>query len=293
MLAYVQSYGVVNTAATARCYNALGRMPQILRSKNLATKFRILLEMASRQPNVQQKAVAAKLGITSQAVSEYVKELMRDGWLGSQGRSRYKVTREGVDWILRMTRELHSYTSFVSKVVSDISTSTAIADSDLSAGQSVSLHMKDGLLFASALISDKGARGRTVSEARRGEDIGVSNVEGVIGLKMGEVTIGKVPNVQGGGSRDTDLARLKAEVEKADLVGVVGVEALVALKNAGARPDYRYGVREAAIEAASCGLSFLVLCAEDEVPGLAQRLEEQGLEYKMLNLAMGREKLRQ
>lgn len=293
MLAYVQSYGVVNTAATARCYNALGRMPQILRSKNLATKFRILLEMASRQPNVQQKAVAAKLGITSQAVSEYVKELMRDGWLGSQGRSRYKVTREGVDWILRMTRELHSYTSFVSKVVSDISTSTAIADSDLSEGQSVSLHMKGGLLFASALISDKGARGRTVSEARRGEDIGVSNVEGVIGLKMGEVTIGKVPNVQGGGSRDTDLARLKAEVEKADLVGVVGVEALVALKNAGARPDYRYGVREAAIEAASCGLSFLVLCAEDEVPGLAQRLEEQGLEYKMLNLAMGREKLRQ
>ncbi len=293
LLAYVQGYGVVNTTATARCYNVLGHMPQILRSKNLATKFRILLQIAATQPNVQQKAVAAKLGITSQAVSEYVKELMGDGWLDSQGRSRYKVTREGVDWILRMARELHSYTSFVSKVVSDISTSTAIAESDLSAGQSVSLHMKDGLLFASSLRSERGARGTTVSEARKGEDIGVSNVEGVIGLKVGEVTIGKVPNVQGGGSKDTDLARLKVELEKADLVGVIGVEALVALKNTGTRPDYRYGVREAAVEAASCGLSFLVLCAEDAVPGLAQRLEEQGLEYKMLNLAMGREDLRQ
>ncbi len=268
-------------------------MPQILRSKNLATKFRILLEIASRQPNVQQKAVAAKLGITSQAVSEYVKELMRERWLDSQGRSRYQVTREGVDWILKMTRELHSYTSFVSKVVSDISTSTAIASSDLSAGQSVSLYMKDGLLFASALVSQKGAKGTAVSDAKKGEDIGVSSVEGVIGLKMGELTIGKVPNVRGGGSRDADLSRLKAEAKKADLVGVIGIEALVALKSTGMRPDYSYGVSDAAVEAASCGLSFLVLCVEDEVAGLAQKFEEQGLEYKMLNLAMGRRDRRQ
>ena len=113
-------------------------MAQILQSKNLATKFQIMVEIAAHQPNIQQKDIAPRLGITSQAVSEYVKELIKDGWLSSKGRSRYNVTKEGVDWILQMSRQLHSYAWFVSKAVADISTTTAIADSDLSVGQPVS-----------------------------------------------------------------------------------------------------------------------------------------------------------
>ena len=84
-------------------------MADVLRSKNLATKFQILLEIAANQPNIQQRDVAARLNITSQAVSEYVRELISDGWLSSQGRSRYRVTREGVDWILKMARQLQGY----------------------------------------------------------------------------------------------------------------------------------------------------------------------------------------
>lgn len=259
-------------------------MAEVLRSKNLATKFQILLEIAANQPNVQQKHIAGKLDITSQAVSEYVKELIKDGWLSSQGRSRYRVTREGVDWILRMARQLHSYSSFVSKVVSDISTSTAIADEDLAVGQPVSLYMRSGLLFASGAVDDKGASGVAVSGARKGEDVGVSNVEGVIKLDMGKVTVGKVPNVQEGGSKGTDLVRLKREVDRAKLVGVIGVEALVALKQIEVKPDYVYGVKEAAIEAAYCGLPFLVVCAEDGVSALVQKLEEENLNYEIVDL---------
>jgi len=265
-------------------------MAQVLRSKNLATKFQILLEIAANQPNVQQKDIAGKLDITSQAVSEYVKELMKDGWLSSQGRSRYRVTREGVDWILRMARQLHSYSSFVSKVVSDISTSTAIADEDLAVGQAVSLYMKDGLLFASSIVNGEGARGIAVSGAKKGADVGVSSVEGVIKLDMGKVTVGKVPNVREGGAEGTDLARLKGEVDRAKLVGVIGVEALVGLKQIEVKPDYVYGVREAAIEAAYCGLPFLVVCAEDGVSALLQRLEEENLNYEIVDLKKDRQR---
>jgi len=263
-------------------------MVQILQSKNLATKFQMLLEIAANQPNIQQKDIAKKLNITSQAVSEYVKELITDGWLSSQGRSRYRVTREGVDWILRMARQLQSYSSFVGKVVADISISTAIADSDLSVGQPVSLHMKEGLLFASNIVSNEGARGVAVSEAKKGEDVGVSNVEGVIKLKTGRVTIGKVPNVQSGGSRNTDLARLKEEVGEEVLVGAIGAEALVVLKQVDIKPDCLYGVREAAIEAAYSGLPFLVICAEEGVSTLVQRLEEEGLDYRIIDLEAGK-----
>jgi putative transcriptional regulator len=259
-------------------------MAQILKSKNLATKFQIMVEIAAHQPNIQQKDIAPRLGITSQAVSEYVKELIKDGWLSSEGRSRYKVTKEGVDWILQMSRQLHSYAWVVSKVVADISTTTAIADSDLSVGQAASLYMKDGLLLASKVISDKGAKGTAITAAKKGQDVGIGNVEGVIKLEPAEVMIGKIPNVQDGGSRSTDLARLEKEVKEARLVGVVGTEALVASMQIGIKPDYVHGVREAAIEAAYCGLPFLIICSEDKVSILVQRLEEETLDYEIVDL---------
>jgi len=259
-------------------------MAQILKSKNLATKFQIMVEIAAHQPNIQQKDIAPRLGITSQAVSEYIRELIKDGWLSSQGRSRYKVTKEGVDWILQMSRQLHSYAWSVSKVVADISTTTAIADSDLSAGQPASLYMKDGLLFASDVISNKGAKGITVTEAKKGQDVGIRNIEGVIKLQPAKVMIGKVPNVQDGGSQSTDLARLKREIKEARLVGALGTEALVALRQIGIKPDYIHGVREAAIEAAYCGLPSLVVCSEDKVSILVPRLEEEALDYEIVDL---------
>jgi len=262
----------------------IDNMAQILKSKNLATKFQIMVEIAAHQPNIQQKDIASRLGITSQAVSEYIRELVKDGWLSSQGRSRYKVTKEGVDWILQMSRQLHSYAWFVSKVVADISTTTAIADSDLSAGQQVSLYMKDGLLYASNVMSNKGAKGITVTEAKRGQDVGIRDIEGVIKLEPAKVMIGKVPNVQDGGSRSTNLARLEKEVKKARLVGALGMEALVALRQIDIKPDYVHGVREAAIEAAYCGLSSLIVCSEDKIPLLVQRLEEEKLDYEIVDL---------
>jgi putative transcriptional regulator len=259
-------------------------MAQILKSKNLATKFQILLEIAANQPNIQQKDIAPRLAITSQAVSEYVKELIKDGWLISQGRSRYRVTREGVDWILQMSRQLHSYAWFVSKVVADISTSTAIAASDLSVGQPVSLYMKDGLLFASDATSDKGAKGIAVTKATKGQDIGIRNVEGVIKLDTAKLTIGKIPSVQDGGSRSTDLTRLKREINAARLVGAMGTEALVALTQIPWKPDYLHGVTEAAIEAAYCGLPFLLVCSQDKVSTILQRLEEENLLHEIVDL---------
>jgi putative transcriptional regulator len=259
-------------------------MAQILKSKNLATKFQIMVEIAAHQPNIQQKDIAPRLGITSQAVSEYIRELIKDGWLSSEGRSRYNVTKEGVDWILQMSRQLHSYAWFVSKAVADISTTTAIADSDLSIGQPASLYMKDGLLFASKVIRGKGAKGIIITEAKKGQDVGIRNVEGVIKLEPAKVMIGKVPNVQNGGSKSTAMARLKREVKKARLLGALGTEALVALRQISVKPDYVHGVREAAIEAAYCGLSFLVVCSEDKVSILVQRLAEENLGYQIIDL---------
>lgn len=259
------------------------KMAQILQDKSLATKFQILVEIAANQPDIQQKDIAGKLNITPQAVSDYIMKLVEDGWVISAGRSKYRVTTEGMDWLLKALRQVQSYFTGVKNVVQNITVCTAVADCNLSRGQTVGLVMRDGLLFATD-FEGRGAKGAAVSGAREGEDIGVSNIEGIVELEMGKVTILRVPGIQRGGSRSIDLARLRKEVHSEKLVGAMGIEALIALKRIGVKPQYFYGVKEVVVEAAQSGLSSVVVCGDDDVPELLQRLGEKHLEYRLLEL---------
>ena len=260
-------------------------MVRILQDKSLSTKFRILVELAEGQPSIQQKDIASRLGVTPQAISQYIEKLIDDGWVVSDGRSKYRVTREGVNWILKILRELASYSAVVERAVTGLTICTAIADCDLSQGQTVGLAMKDGLLLATH-AAGKGAKGIATSDARKGEDVGISHIEGIVELQTGKITILKVPGIQKGGSKRVDLARLKEEVGEAPLLGAIGIEALTALKQIGVTPQYFYGVKEATVEAAHSGLSSVVVCVEEDIPALAQRLTEENLSYELLDLEL-------
>ena len=260
-------------------------MTQIFESKRTATRFRILVEIAAGQPNIQQKDIAQRLNITPQAVSEYIKELIEESLATSDRRSRYRVTKEGVNWILKMSRELQNYSSFVGKVVTNISVCAAVADHDLASGQTARIYMKGGLLHASNALEGE-AKGTVVSAASRGEEVAISNIEGIVELEIGMVTICKVPSVQKGGPKSTDLHRLKQEVRKRNIIGAMGIEAIMALKRINITPDYIYGVKEAAVEAAQSGLSSLIVCVEDDTSGLISRLGEENINYELLDLKL-------
>ena len=60
-------------------------MVNILQSKRESSRFQILVEIAAHQPNLRQKEVAERLGVTPQAISEYIKELVANG-LSHHGR---------------------------------------------------------------------------------------------------------------------------------------------------------------------------------------------------------------
>jgi len=258
-------------------------MVDILRNKNLATRLQILVVIADSGPSVQQQEIAKKLAITPQAVSDYVAQLIKDGLLTSDGRSHYRVTDEGVNWIVRMLRELRNYTSSVEKIITNISVCTAVAEGELSKGQTVALKMKKGVLYATSKVAN-GARGVATFDARKGEDVGVTNIEGIVKLQIGRVTILKVPGVSKGGSRNVDLTILREEVKGKPFIGALGIEALVVLKQL--KVDFQmYGVPEATIEAAHCGLQPLVACSEDEISGLIKRLEESNIDYRIVNIS--------
>ncbi|MFW5903457.1 MAG: MarR family transcriptional regulator, partial [Halolamina sp.] len=92
-------------------------MVDVLENKRVATRYRILVEIADNQPAVSQGEIADAVGVTSQAVSEYIRELVEDGLVDKEGRSRYRVTKEGVDWLFRASADLGRFVDHVSEDV--------------------------------------------------------------------------------------------------------------------------------------------------------------------------------
>ncbi|MBI4302999.1 MAG: winged helix-turn-helix transcriptional regulator, partial [Chloroflexi bacterium] len=174
-------------------------MPEILQNKNSATRFQIMVELAASGSRINQRGVARKLGITPQAVSGHLQQLVADGLIEIAERRTYRVSVRGVDWMLKMLRELRDYSSLAAQAVTNITVCAAIAGKDLEPGEVVGLAMKDGVLVADSR-GEGGARGIAVAAAKKGEDVGISNVEGLVELRRGKVTILEVPGVVEGGS---------------------------------------------------------------------------------------------
>jgi putative transcriptional regulator len=258
-------------------------MVEILQNKNSATRFQILVEIAAAGPNIQQKDIATKLSVTPQAISDYIRQLIEEKLVVSTGRSQYKVSTTGVNWMLKVLRELRSYTSMVERAVTNVTVCAAIAECDLYQGQAVGLKMKNGLLFAASQTGGD-ARGIAVSSVSEGEDVDISNIEGLVELTRGRITILQVPGIQKGGSRQVDLERLRARIASNQQVGAIGIESLISLRRVDIEPRYLYGVTEAASEAAHCGLSFTIVCTDEAVPGLIKRVQEEGLNCEIVDL---------
>src|SRR3990172_2915639 len=164
----------------------------ILRSKKESTTFQILVEIAAHQPDVRQKEIADKIGITPQAVSEYIKDLVSEGLLYSDGRVRYRVTKIGIEWVLEQALDLKKYARYVMEdIVSHVSVATAIANENFNKGQTVSLVMENGLLYANSGGGD--VTGVIISDAKKGEDAGVTELKGMIHLPEVKISIFKVP----------------------------------------------------------------------------------------------------
>jgi putative transcriptional regulator len=256
--------------------------------KGKSTKMQVLVEVAAFQPKIRQKEVAERVGVTPQAVSEYLKELVADGSVKFNKPGQYEVTKAGIELIIEWTNELNNYIRHITEdIVGKVSVWTAIAEEDVSRGTSVGLRMRDGILYASHSNSDASrARGTTIGDARRGDDVGVEQLSGIIPMDRVHVTIAVVPRVQRGGSAAVDLEALKRVVASKP-VAVVGLEALVSVNKVGISPLIQYAAVEGVIEAAFRGLSTVVVAIDEAVPPLIAELMSRDISYESVDLSTG------
>ncbi len=238
--------------------------------KALDTKFRVLAEIALREPKVKQAEVAEALEITPQAVYELFKRLADEGLI-TGGKGRYKLTDRGYELLITGAREINALAKRIfSGIERRIKYVTAIAEQSMSRGERVELQFKKGLLYATPKRDGSAV---VVNECAGGEDVAVITEE--IPQVKGSVKLFIVPPVERGGSRGVDINMLSRVAAEVEFLCALGVEALVACLKAGIKPDAFFGSIEAGIEAYHHGCSVLFVAVEDEIYRLVERLRRE------------------
>lgn len=273
----------------------------VLGSKREATSYRILVEIADRQPAVNQQEIADELGITSQSVSDYLGDLTDRGFVDKQARGRYEITNEGVDWLISRTDGLREFLDHVSSDVLDaVDVDTAVASSPITEGQRVTLTMQGGVLHATPRedVEDGGgseafdtgddrhpepATATAVTDASAGEDVGVTNFSGVIDYEFGTVTVVAVPPVQSGGSSVVDGETVATLATEHDLVAVDAPEAIVLARQADLDPDLQFGTVGGVRDAAVRGLDVLLLAVATRLSAHTDALGEHNVSYEVID----------
>lgn len=252
-----------------------------LEDKRTATRFQILVEIADRQPAVSQGEIADAVGVTSQAVSEYIRELVADGYVDKEARSRYRVTKEGVDWLFQEAKGLRRFAEHVTEdVLESVQEDAAIATAPIEAGETVTLSLRDGLLHADP--DDAGpATGVATTTAEGGDDVSVTGFEGVIEIDPGQVTVVQVPSASAGGSRAVPAEGLRDVCADASVVVAAGVEGVLSLRDAGIEPETTFAAGDVAAEAAARGVDAVVITTADEVGRVTDALRDGDVLYEV------------
>ncbi len=243
----------------------------ILRDKGRITETLILLSMM--RGNRKLKDISVDVGITVQGVSEYMKGLESKGFVKDGA-----ITPEGLEFLYSSLEELGDFIHEANKVIGKIRVTEAIAGEDIEEGEEVGLFMEGGYIHAYKKPSP--STGIAVTSARKGEDIGVANLKGIMDIEQGRITVISLPPVEEGGSRlvprDRIAKLLNGNKEK---VGVCGPVAKVTLRDF--KVDFEFGSVKAAIDAAIRGISTILFVSHEMLPYAVKEISESGVKYEV------------
>jgi putative transcriptional regulator len=251
-------------------------IPKVLRSKGELTKFQILAEVLRSQPHVRQRDIGEALGITVQAVSKYFSRLEREGFLESGvRRTNYKLTPKAHKKLEEYLADLESYVRTLRQELKFERIWPALASNKIRAGESVNLEMREGVLYAVPFKNASVASGRAIFDAEAGEDVGLTDLRGQIGLERGKVLIVKLPSINEGGSRAADIDKIWRLYDefKPHKIGVMGTVGRAVLNKLGLKAEIEFGVSRASALAALRGLRVFVLAVGRMVSRIIDEVE--------------------
>ena len=184
--------------------------PHLLRDLRRNTELLILVEIL-KSPSVRWKAIADKVDITVQAVSQYVSSMKKEAVLQEHD-GLLRPTRKGMQLLQEHFLGLKAEVDSVLRRISVIDMCVAIAGKCIDKGQKVALVMEDGMLMAYP-GQKSSSIGEAFESADEGDDVLVGKLEGILDLKLGELLIIEAPSETKGGSKAANVERVKARLD--------------------------------------------------------------------------------
>jgi putative transcriptional regulator len=169
-----------------------------MKKKSDLTKLLILREIVIEQPK-DQRSIARNIGITPQAVSDYLKTMEEENLVNLSGKSP-AATVDGVESLQRNLLRIKTYIDGTIERLDIIRSIDAIAYDKVDRENIVTLFMHEGLLYCKNGGSGP-STGYADNDGEKGEIIMISGLTGVIKVPDAvHVVVEITPARQGGGA---------------------------------------------------------------------------------------------
>ncbi len=228
--------------------------------------------------------------MTVQGASDYAHDLQGQSLLTVVD-GEYRATKKGVDLLQSRFLELRSFVERAGRAMALVETASAVAGGPIKKGDRVGLFMKDGLLVAQG-GSTSPSTGVSLHDARKGEEVAVRNLEGIVALRPGKIVVARIPPSREGGSRGIRVAAARKVLRRYRTFAVATQEVTgaMAARKLDLRPRIEFGVPAAVVEAAERGVDVLLILPETRVAETLQAIEatnarlEDKIPYEILTL---------
>jgi len=262
---------------------------RLLRDLKESTTLLILLEITTGR-HTKLKTIAEKLGITVQGVSEYLRGMIKDG-LVLHVRGEYRATNKGVELLHQNFLEIKDFVDESMKKLEIVNVCAAIAGSDIKKNDEVGLFMESGMLTGYP-NKKASSMGTAISSAKKGEDVGIKDLEGIVALKPGKLWVVELPGISAGGSRSVPLEKVNELCHKTncDRIAALDIVAFSLIKKLNLKCHIEFAATKASLEALQKGLDVMVFGSEDETNRFVPRINEfnatspKKIKYKLISL---------
>ena len=246
---------------------------QVLRDLRSFTKLLILAEIKS-QPRSKLKDIAAKLDITVQGASEYLKLMIKENLIVKTN-GEHRLTQAGVEFLHKNMSELKSFVDSNIKELNIIDSCTAIAFEDLKKGDVVGLEMLNGMLVAKNNKKPK-SKGKVLYSVKEGEDVVIVNLTGIVEYDYGKLIILELPTSLAGGSKAVVLKKIKLLVKEnmPDKIAITNPVGQVIFNKIGLKPDIEFSSLTSSLEAAQRGLNVMLATSTDAITDTISFIED-------------------
>ncbi len=201
--------------------------------------------------------ISREIGITLQGVIYHMKNLKGKGFIDNNN----SITKEGFQFLYSGLSSIREFVSSSLKSLDSVMSWEAIAEEDVEAGEKVFLRMNDGYLYASK--SGSGATGKITVPAMKNSVTSVSELEGIINLRIGSLEIAVLPSADRLNSETLESVRDLVKMRSGYIISIMGEESLHVANILKLLPRIEFSPVSASFEACIRGLDTLLITSAE------------------------------